>query len=160
MRKITIAIQIVSIVSMGAFAGAMIMLYTAILSFWKKASPEEFLGWYSNYASGIMDATGPLVMSSILLPLICMVLVWKIPKSRIYWLISLLLSVIIMVITLSYFVDVNTSFADQSIELNRVKETLETWGQFHIIRISIAFISSVFGGMGIVQYLSKNQNTN
>ncbi len=160
MKKITVLIQVVSIISIGAFTGAMIMLYTAILSFWKQASPEDFLNWYANYASGIMDSTGPLVMLSLILPLICIFLVRKIPQSRTYWLISFLLSIVIMVITLSYFVDVNTSFGNKSIELNHVKETLETWGKLHIVRISIAFVSAVFAGIGMVKYLSNSSRVN
>ncbi|MCL6295083.1 anthrone oxygenase family protein [Jejuia spongiicola] len=156
MKKIALIIQVVSIICLGTFTGAMIMLYTAILSFWKKAEPLDFLDWYVEYASGIMGATGPLVMSSLILPLVCFFLVIRIKQSRIYWAISFLLSVIIMAITLSYFVDVNTSFANQSIELNHVKETLDTWGANHLIRILLAFTSATFAGFGLVKYLSKN----
>ncbi|WP_097046601.1 anthrone oxygenase family protein [Flagellimonas pacifica] len=157
MRKISILIQVISIACLGAFAGAMIMLNTAILSFWKKAAPEDFLDWYADYASGIMDATGPLVMSSLILPLVCFFLVIKNKQSRIYWIISFSLSVIIMIITMGYFVGVNTSFAEQSIELVQIKETLDTWGRNHLIRISLAFASALFAGIGLVKYLPKNK---
>ncbi|SNZ01167.1 protein of unknown function [Flagellimonas pacifica] len=150
-------IQVISIACLGAFAGAMIMLNTAILSFWKKAAPEDFLDWYADYASGIMDATGPLVMSSLILPLVCFFLVIKNKQSRIYWIISFSLSVIIMIITMGYFVGVNTSFAEQSIELVQIKETLDTWGRNHLIRISLAFASALFAGIGLVKYLPKNK---
>lgn len=156
MNRIVISFQIVSIILLGAFAGAMIMLYTAILSFWKKSTPQDFLDWYDSYASGIMDATGPLVMASIGLPLICFVLVIRNKQSRVYWLGSFLLSVIIMIITLSYFVNVNTSFVDQSIELDKVKKTLKTWGSNHLIRISLAFLSAIFAGIGLSKYLTNS----
>lgn len=155
MKKISILFQVASITCLGAFVGAMIMLYTAILSFWKKAAPEDFLDWYADYASGIMDATGPLVMSSLILPLVCFFLVIRNKQSRMYWMISFLLSVIIMLFTLSYFVAVNNSFANQSIELDLVKNTLNTWGTNHLIRIALAFASTISGGFGLVQYLSN-----
>ena len=157
MKPIAVLFQIVSIILLGAFTGAMIMLYTAILSFWKKTTPQDFLDWYDSYASGIMDATGPLVMASIGLPLICFVLVIKNRESRIYWLGSFLLSVIIMIITLSYFVDINTSFSDQTIKLGKIKETLKTWGDFHLIRILLAFISTLFATIGLVKHISSKR---
>ncbi len=157
MKKIVLLIQVLCIISLGAFTGAMTMLYTAVLSFWKKAPPEDFLNWYSDYSSGITTTTGPLVVLSIILPLICIFLVVKIPKSRVYWIISFLFCAGIMVITMNYFVEVNSSFANKSIELSFIKETLNTWGKLHIIRILMAFVSSVFAGAGMITYLSKNE---
>lgn len=158
MNRVVVSFQILTITIVGAFTGAMIMLYTAILAFWKLATHAEFLNWYTNYASGIMDATGPLLMSSIILPLISAFLVRNNPKSRKYWIISFFLCGIIMAITLSYFVDVNATFSDRSIEMTTVKNTLNTWGNLHLVRISLAFISTLVGGVGLVKYLQTKVN--
>lgn len=158
MKRLILSIQILSIISIGAFAGAMTMLYTALVSFWKQVPAGDFLHWFSNYSSGIETSTGPLVMLSLILPLISIFLVRKIPKSRMYWLISFLLCIGIMAITMSFFVGANTSFANGSIELDQVKETLNTWGKLHIVRISLAFISSIFAGIGLVNYMSETGN--
>lgn len=160
MNKIIVFIQIFAITVIGTFTGAMIMLYTAILAFWKQATSTEFLNWYANYSTGIMDSTGPLLMSSIVLPLICAFLVWRNRQSRMYWLISFILTGMIMLITLNYFVDVNTSFGNKSIELNSIKETLNTWGNFHLVRIFLAFISTLIGAFGLVKYISSKRQIN
>ncbi len=159
MKKISILIQIVSIACLGAFFGAMLMLYTAILSLWKQSSPSDFLDWYVDYASGIMDTTGPLVMSSLFLPLLCFILVLKNKQSRVYWAISFLLSVSVMAITMSYFVGVNSSFADRTIELSQISGTLDTWGKLHVVRISLAFMAAVFGGMGLATLSGEKSKT-
>lgn len=156
MKKISTLIQVVSIACLGAFAGAMIMLYTAILSVWKKVTPQDFLDSYSDYSSGIMDTTGPLVMCSLILPLVCFFLTLRNKQSRIYWAFSFLLSAVIMAITLSYFVEVNTSFAEASLGLSLVKTTLDTWGTNHLIRIALAFVSAISAGFGLVKYLSND----
>ncbi|WP_299105999.1 DUF1772 domain-containing protein [uncultured Tenacibaculum sp.] len=156
MKSLTTIIQILSIIVTGMFSGAMIMLYTAVLSFWKQTKPSGFLIWYSNYSSGIIDSTGPLLMLSICLPLLSFVLVRKFSRINIYWLLSFLLCVLIMIITLIYFVDVNTSFGEKSIEIGNIKSTLNTWGNLHLIRILLALFSSFLGGIGLVKYLSYN----
>lgn len=158
MNRVVVSFQILTITIIGAFTGAMIMLYTAILAFWEQATYTEFLNWYANYASGIMDATGPLLMSSIILPLISTFLVRNNPKSRKYWTISFFLCGIIMIITLSYFVDVNATFSDRSIEITTVKDTLNTWGNLHLVRISLTFISTIVGSVGLVKYLQVKAN--
>lgn len=154
-NKIVVLIQILTIICLASFTGAMIMLYTAILAFWKQSTSEEFLNWYVNYSSGITDSTGPFLMSSIIMPLICIFLIWKHPQSRKYWVISASLSGMIMIITLSYFVNVNTSFGNKSIAVNQIKETLIVWGNLHLLRISIALVSALSASIGLIKYLSK-----
>ncbi|MDW3651027.1 MAG: anthrone oxygenase family protein [Bacteroidia bacterium] len=156
MKRLIFSIQLLGIISIAAFAGAMIMLYTSLVSFWEQIPAEDFFNWYSNYSSGIEATTGPLVMLSLFLPLLAILLVRKIPQSRIYWLISFLLCIGIMAITLSYFVEANTSFATRSIEAAHLNESIHRWGDLHLLRISMALISAVFAGIGLLKYLSNS----
>lgn len=159
MKKLRLAIQIISIICLASFAGGMVMLYTALVSFWKQIPPADFLDWFSNYSSGIEDATGPFVKLSMLLPLISIILVWKVPRSRLYWLLSYAFVIGIMVVTFAFFIEANSSFASKTIELSLVAEKVNTWGNLHLLRIGMGFISAILGGIGLVKYIgSMNSN--
>lgn len=160
MKKISLSIQILSIISIASFSGAMLMLYTGPVSFWKKIPPDDFLNWFSNHSSGIEITIGPLVILSMLLPLISVFSTWKIPKSRIYWLISFLFLLGIMAITLSFFLETNSAFAAKSIELDQVNEKLNTWDTLHSIRVVMGFLSAIFAGIGFIRYMSNTVVSN
>ncbi len=93
--------------------------------------------------------TGPMVKLTMLLPLISIILVWKIPKSRYYWLTSYMLIIGIMVITVAFFIDANTSFVAKTVELENVKVIVTTWGKLHSIRTILGFLSALFALIGL-----------
>ncbi len=156
MKKISLIIQSLSIISVAAFAGAMLMLYTALLSFWKQIPPADFLNWFSIYSSGIETTTGALGILSLILPLISIFLVRKISTSRNYWLLAYALVIGIMIITFSFFLEANSSFVSKSIDINAVGKTLKMWGSLHSIRISMGFLSAIFALVGLTKYISNS----
>ncbi len=149
MKKLCLLVQVSSIISIAAFAGSMLMLNTSLVSFWKQIPPNEFLNWFSNYSTGIEMTTGPMLKLTMLLPLISIILVWKIPKSRYYWLTSYMLIIGIMVITVAFFIDANTSFVAKTVELENVKVIVTTWGTLHSIRTNLGFLSALFALIGL-----------
>ncbi len=155
MKKIKFLIQILSVISIAGFAGSMLMLYTSLVSFWKQIPPDQFLDWFSNYSSGITTTTGLFVKLSMLLPLISIVMAWKVSASRNYWLISYAFIIGIMVVTFAFFIGANESFVSKTIELGDVKETLNTWGNLHALRIGLGFLSAFFAALGLAKYLSS-----
>jgi len=155
MKGFALPIQFLGLIAIAVFAGVMLNIYTGHLSFWKKMPPNEFLNWFSDYSSGITKSTGPLGMLSMALPLISIIFVWNTHQSRVYWIISLLLTIGVIVITMLYFIKTNTSFGNKTIEINEIQDTLNTWGKFHLVRICLAFLSVIFAGIGILKYLEK-----
>lgn len=159
MKKVRLVIQILSIISIASFAGAMLMLYTSLVSFWEQIPPDDFLNWFSSYSSGITVTTGLLVKLSILFPLISIFITWKIPLSRNYWLIAYVFIIGIMVITFSFFIETNTAFVSKTIELAHVKASIKMWGDLHFIRTIMGFASSFFAVLGLVTYLSSTYSS-
>lgn len=157
MKNLRLPIQILSIASIAAFAGSMLMLYTTLVPFWKQMAPNNFLAWFSDYSSGITTTTGPFVKLCMLLPLTSILLVWKVPSSRVYWLISYAFILGIMVITFSFFIEANESFTNGTIELALVDEKVRLWGELHGIRTVLGFLSTVFAALGLLKYWSTHR---
>jgi len=156
MIDFTLPIQFLGLIIIAAFGGVIFNIYSGHLSFWKKLPPEDFLNWYSNYSSGIIKSTSPLDIISIAILIISVILVWNVPQSRIYWVISLFLIVGIIVITMLYYIKTNSSFSSRTIELSEIRDNFSTWGRIHIVCISMAFFASITAGIGIIKYI---QNT-
>ena len=149
-------IQIGSIVSIAAFVGVMISVYTSHYSLWIQKSPQDFLQWYQITSKGITDATGPTGIASLFLPLITLIVTWRNKQCRIYWFLAFTLVGSIIVITMVYFARVNMTFGNQSISLEDISGTLETWGSLHILRIILGVISAFLAGIGLVKFNSAD----
>lgn len=160
MKTLRLTFQILGLISVASFAGAMLMLYTALVPFWKQVPPAEFIEWFSNFSSGIQLTTGLLGFASIIFPIASVFLVWKVHKSRLYWILSSVLVIGIMIITFAFFLDANSSFANKTIELNEVANTLNTWGNLHFIRIILGFGSALFAAFGFTNFIGIGSRDN
>ncbi|MBO6515072.1 MAG: DUF1772 domain-containing protein [Bacteroidia bacterium] len=159
MKIVKLVVQILSVISVASFAGAMLMLDTSLVAFWKQVSPDEFLDWFSAYSSGISRTTGIFVKLSMLLPLISLLVNMLNRQAMIYWSLSYICILAIMVITATFFVDANESFVSKTIELGKVPETITTWGRLHAIRTTLAFVSAFLASVGLYKYVSSIQET-
>ncbi len=146
--------QFGTLLSIAIFCGVMLCIYTAHLPFWKQMPPEEFLNWFSKSSSGISNATGPLGILSLLLPLITLIMTWSNPNGPTYWLLSFLLVLGVIAMTMIFFVKANTSFMNKTIALEAIPETLVTWGKLHLIRIIMTFLAAISTVIGIIKYQS------
>ena len=152
MKNIILASPFSTLMIIATFCGVMICIYTSHLSYWKQAPPNEFLNWFSTYSGGISNATGPLGMLSLILPLITLILNWRNTNSKAYWLISFLLIAGVFFITMIFFVKANTSFINKTIAIEAIPNTLLTWGKLHLVRIFITFLAAVSAVIGIFKY--------
>lgn len=157
MTRVVNLIKVGTIISMAAFAGVMLCIYTSHLTIWKQAPPQEFLHLFQRFSPGISNATGLTGILGLLLSIITLIITWKSKNTSIYWTWSFVLISSAIVLTMVYFVRVNGSFTDQSILLEDVPKTLETWGMLHSVRIVMATLAAVFGGIGII-YESKESS--
>lgn len=152
MKNIIVVSQFSALFSIACFCGVMLCIYTSHLSYWKQISPEGFLDWFSTYSGGISNATGPLGILSLILPLITLIVTWGNTNSRTYWMCSFLLMLAVIAITMFFFVKTNTSLVNKTIPLHAVPHTLITWGKVHLVRIVLTSISAVSAVIGIIKY--------
>lgn len=152
MKNLVLLSQYSTLISIAIFCGFMLCIYTALVPFWKQISTENFLDWFSTYSVGISKGTGPLGMLSLAFPLVTLVLTWSNSNSRIYWLLSFLLIVGVIVITMVFFVKANTSFINKTIALEAIPNTLVTWGKLHLVRIIMTTLAAISAVIGIIKY--------
>ncbi|MEM7372556.1 MAG: DUF1772 domain-containing protein [Bacteroidota bacterium] len=154
MKNIALASQFGSLLVIATFCGVMLCIYTSHLPFWKQVAPDDFLHWFSTYSGGISDATGPLGILSLILPVVTLAVTWSNSNSRIYWLLASLLMVGVIAITMIFFVKANTSFMNKTISVEAIPETLVTWGRLHFIRITMTSLAAILAVIGILKYQS------
>ena len=74
---------------------------------------------------------------------------WREPVTRGLWLASVACIVIVLGITMTYFVPSNAAFADKAVALDQVSAKLDAWLMLHNIRIALALAASVLGIVAI-----------
>ncbi|MCR9253821.1 MAG: DUF1772 domain-containing protein [bacterium] len=146
-------LQVASLVCLSSFIGVMICVYTSHYLVWVQLEADEFFHLFAISSKGISYATGATGIASLLICFITILFAWNNKISRIYWLVSYILLLFIILITAFYFVDVNKSFAAKSIPVTSLILTLGTWGQLHVLRIFLGVISASFAGFAIVKSL-------
>ena len=151
-KKFVQVIQFVSLISIVAFFGFMLCIYTSHLSYWKQVEPEEFLNWFSTYSRGISVGTGPLGVMSLAFPLITLIMIRGHASSRTWWIMSIFLILGIFTITILFFVNTNNSFMNRTISMDAIPQTLVIWGELHLARMVMALGAAFSAVIGIIKY--------
>ena len=134
-----------SAVALGLSAGAMLAEGGLLVPYWQSLPPQAFLAWYTENASRLLSFFGVLEGAATLSAIAAAVVGGRRPgvASR---LISALLAIAVLVPFPLYFQEVNASFAEGTIPLERVAEELRRWSALHWARTAIgvgAFVAAL-----------------
>lgn len=135
MQKINNTIQLSIIALNGAFIGAMILIALVLVPFWQSLQPPLFLDWFTAHSNNIgrlMIPLGPGVLC------LAMATFFLSQKNKIWWGLTIIFTLFNILYFPIYFLSTNTSFAEQTIEIAQVSDTLSTWLSYHWHRIFFA----------------------
>lgn len=137
---------------MAGFSGVMLTIGVTLGGYWKSLSPAEFLEWFANNNQFVSNAI-PLIVLPTIIGLVGSVwMSWTVATVRLLWLTSGLLILIVLIMTVVYFVPTNTAFATSGIEAASVTAKLNQWIMIHYVRISLAMVGAVLGIIATVRH--------
>lgn len=138
------AFNILAVCATAGFAGVMLCIGVSLGGYWRSLPPQDFLLWFAAHSSFVSN-TIPLIVAPALIGLIgSLVTGWQ-SDTRIWWILSTVCVLAVLVVTFAYFVPSNSAFITGSISPEDVPEKLSQWVSIHYVRIALAFVASAFG---------------
>ncbi len=154
--KLRLTSEMVSVIGISAFCAVMFAIASTLLRYWKSVPVTEFASIFAKQDADIMSMISVVVAPTMVAMLTALTMNWKHRTVRYLWLASTGAFVLILVVTVIYFVPANTAFAAGEIPVSEVAARLDQWGRVHWIRIALAAISASLGGYAIVKGRSIN----
>lgn len=137
--------NILAIAGSAMFAGVLLAIGVILGGYWKSLSATEFLGAFSDNGPFIQQAI-PAVLLPTLVGLVGSLWVsWGQKGTRVLWLMAVASMAVLLVLTMTWFVQTNTQFTAKSLPIAQVPAKLDTWLLLHTFRIGLAALASVLG---------------
>ncbi|MGB8700802.1 MAG: hypothetical protein WCD18_15400 [Thermosynechococcaceae cyanobacterium] len=153
MAKISSLFQVLALIALSLFSGALLFIAIAIVKFWQAAEPDIFLSWMGENFFRFPTIMVPLNMVSLLLIIAALATSWRSnPTNRLplgLGLISLFLCTITFPI---YFAGANAEFVTHAVDLTDVAEKIEIWSNWHWFRTGLVMLA-----IGFVSWALLNQ---
>lgn len=143
--------EMVAVIGLSAFGAVMFAIASTLLSYWKSVPATDFADIFAQQDANIMSMISVVVAPTFVSLLATVIMNWKHEAVRYIWLASTGAFVLILVITVIYFVPNNTAFAAGGVPVNEVAARLNQWGSVHWIRIVLAALSAALGGYAIIK---------
>lgn len=142
--------NILAIAGAAGFSGVMLCIGVTLGGFWRSLPPELFLEWFAQNNQLIARAVSIIFLPTFIGAIGSVWLSLRTP-AFIYWALSGLCIVIVIILTIGYFVPTNNLFASNAIETTSVQAKLNQWLLIHNARIICAMISAILGVVAISQ---------
>ncbi len=130
---------------LGLFAGSLLTEAMILVPYWRRMEPAEFLRLHGTLGPKLFRFFAPLTTSAVVLAVVTAVLVGF---SNPAWLLTGVLSAIVLSIFFIYFRRANNRFATHTITAQELPDELARWSAWHWLRtgiLIIAFASSIYG---------------
>lgn len=142
----TEALNTLSTVMLGIFAGALLTEGMILVPYWRKMVPEDFFRLHGEMGPSLFRYFAPLTVSSVLLAIAAAGVSLTDPTISYFRLAAGGGAALTLVIFFVYFKSANQAFADHSLTDEELGPELARWTTWHWIRtviIIVAFAASV-----------------
>jgi hypothetical protein len=145
LTRISTIFQMLTLIALSLYSGALLFIAIAVVSFWQAAQPVIFLSWMSENFYRFPRIMIPLNMLSLLMLIVALATAWNSsPSSRLplsLGLISLFIATITFPI---YFAGANAEFLSQTMDLGTISGKIGIWSNWHWFRTGLTILSIVF----------------
>ncbi len=125
--------------ALGLSAGALLTEGAVLVPFWRSLPPDSFLDWYRENGARLLRFFGPLEILAALLACLAAGASWLQGSSHAPLLaVSGCLALGVVGTFPVYFQRANASFAEATIESDRVEDELRRWSRWHWARVGLA----------------------
>jgi hypothetical protein len=126
------AVLVLSVVSFGLLTGAMLLIGTSIVGFWKSLTPTEFVSWFASHSDRLGAIMIPLGAITVLLSLAAAAISWRSSvNQRRFAMIAALCALSVMVSYPVFFAGANASFIAGGLSDAAVRALLDKWAVWH-----------------------------
>lgn len=139
--------NILAICGAAGFSGVMLSIGVTLGGYWRSLPAQSFLDWFTANNQFVSRAIPLIVLPTIIGLIGSLWTSWNSPDFKL-WVLSALCAVVVMILTLAYFVPANTAFANGGLEIGAVSERLNQWILLHYVRIALAMLAAIFGVLG------------
>ena len=148
--------QLLSVLSMSAFAGGCLVVSLAIVPGWRGLDPEAFLNWFSENGTKLGLTMFPLEAAGALFAVLAAAGALRRKSSgRVPWVLSSLCIVATLVLLPLYFAEANTQLLNETIEVSEVGAELESWQSWQWLRTALAVLAVISGSWGLLREIPK-----
>ena len=134
--RAAVVVGIAAAISLGLSAGAMLTEAVLYVDYWRSLSPTDFLAWFAANEPQLTAFFAPLQTGSAVLAATAAALAPR-RTGRAFFLIATGLAVAALLLYPLYFREVNASFAEATIAVDRVPEALERWSRWQWLRTGV-----------------------
>ncbi len=139
-----LSFHILAICGAAGFAGVMLSIGVTLGGYWRSLPAESFLQWFAANSQFVARSI-PIVFVPTMVGLIGSLWgSWKTPAFAL-WAASTLCIVVVLILTIAYFVPTNTAFASNEMNVNLIADKLNQWLLLHQARIAFALIAAILG---------------
>lgn len=145
MAKISALFQVLALIALSLFSGALLFIAIAVVKFWQVVEPEIFLSWMNEHFFRFPTIMIPLNMVSLLMLIAALAISWKPqPRSRLPLSLGLIALFGCTITFPIYFAGANAEFLSHAIDLTAVAEKIGIWSNWHWFRTGLVILSIIF----------------
>ncbi len=138
------ALELITAVSTGVLVGALLTEANVLVPYWRRMPPKDFLDLHHTMAPSLFRFFAPITIAGTVLPVLSFLCAFQAAASNtVWWGVSALFGMVMLVIYFAYFKGANNSFETGSCSAENVPSELSNWARWHNIRTGIAFIGFV-----------------
>jgi len=126
------------------FTGGCVTILFIVVPFWYTLSPTEFMDWFTAFGPRIGITMLPMEVIPLVLSMICFFHAQKNGFPTKGWIVVCAANILMMLSFFIYFLPVNLSFLNHTINVNEVGEELARWEAIHTGRTILAVVSTGF----------------
>ena len=132
-------LQLLSVASLGVFAGAMLTEGLVLVPYWRSLAAAEFFAWYAANDRRLLGFFGPLTAVTAVLALAtALVALWTGDPGRWLALLAAVLAVVVVSTFFLYFQHANASFTAATLEADALAAELQRWATWHWVRSGLS----------------------
>jgi hypothetical protein len=125
------AVLVLSVLSFGLLTGAMLLIGTSIVAFWKSLTPSDFVAWFASHSNRLAVVMIPLGAITVLVSLAAAAVSWRSSvQQRRFAVIAALCALSVMVSYPIFFAGANASFISGGPD-PAVRALLDKWAIWH-----------------------------
>lgn len=141
------------------FIGSQITEGVLLVPYWKTLSSTEFYDYYNEFGPSINSFYTYLTITAIILPLLVCIYCYYIKSPALkFSIISSFFAILVIAVFYLYFKDMNQQFYQAALNANQLKSELDTWGNWHWLRVLFEVLSLNFLIIAII-ILNHNESS-
>lgn len=141
MKKI---LPYISIITISAFVGNMIVIGLGFGTYWKSLEPIVFTQQFTLQFPNLLAPTMGILLPALISTIILVIITKEQKEIRKNWIIALLGLLIACTITSVYHLPTNFGFMESKYSDEVTLNKLNTWLLLHWVRTSVVFISAIY----------------